>query len=117
MQLLDSNSSSVVSLWMGGCPGAAPTFMTLKDEYAWRAARDMKVTVGSMCLRTRGPEAFRPRPMPEADDGEVGDDGVGTKLARVEGIAGGMRGEEEIGESEGSRRGGVPGSGMTSIET
>ncbi len=91
--------------------------MTLKDEYAWRAARDMKVTVGSMCRRTRGPEVLRPRPILDGEAGEVGEEGVGTKLAMVDGAAGGMRGDEDMDERDGSLGGGVPGSGRTSIET
>ena len=116
MQLLERSSSSVRSVCTGACPGANPVFMTLKHEYAWRAARDMNVTVGSMCRRTRGPEELSPRPMPVL--GEVGEPGVGTKLAIAEEDgAPGARGDERMGESEGRRGGGVPGSGRTSMQT
>ena len=61
---------------------------------------------------------MRQRPIPEeGPTGDVGEDGVGTKLAMVDGIAGGAMGEDESGESEGRRGGGVPGSGRTSITT
>ena len=92
MQLLDSSSSSVFSVWTGEDSPAAATgvvFVTLKLEYACSAARDMNVTVGSMCRSTRGPDAFSPSPPPVP--GELG---VCTKLARVEGAAGGTMGEE-----------------------
>ena len=114
MQLLERSSSSVRSVCTGACPGANPVFMTLKHEYAWRAARDMNVTVGSMCRRTRGPEELSPRPMPAS--GEVGEPGVGTKLAMAEDVAAvGERGDEGMEESAGRRGGGVPGSGKTSM--
>ena len=49
--------------------------------------------------------------------GDVGEDGVGTKLAIVDGSEGGIMGEAEMGERDGRRGGGVPGSGRTSITT
>ena len=50
--------------------------------------------------------------------GEVGEPGVGTKLAIAEEDgAPGARGDERMGESEGRRGGGVPGSGRTSMQT
>lgn len=108
MQLLESISSSVRSEWM--CP--AWFFETLKVEYAASGVRDMNVTEGSMLRRTRGPEVFRPRPMPDGE--EVGD---GTKLASVDGVAVGI--ERDIPPRPGRRIGGegAPGSGMTSMET
>ena len=59
-----------------------------------------------------------PRPMEaEGPAGDVGDDGVGTKLAMVEGKVGGAMEEVARGDREGRRGGGVPGSGRTSMTT
>ena len=55
-----------------------------------------------------------PRPMPAS--GEVGEPGVGTKLAMADEVtAVGERGDEGIEDREGRRGGGVPGSGKTSM--
>lgn len=88
------------------------SFETLKVEYAASGARDMNVTEGSMWRRTRGPEVFRPRPMPDGED--VGE---GIKFASVDGVAVGIA--RDIPPRVGRRRGGrgAPGSGMTSMET
>ncbi len=78
MQLLERISSSVRSEWMW----PVWPFETLKVEYAASGVRDMNVTEGSMWRRTRGPEVFKPRPMPDGED--VGE---GTKFASVDGVA------------------------------